>query len=489
MNVQEESKVLKILDSACIPREQIDSSTAVNDGGRVIKLRLTPCFDLKKIPATIGDLFCLEEVYIFWASRLLTDLPLDGFGRLYNLRILQIRYCKGLKRLPSDLGLSELGNNLEELIIEGCDDIIDLSCFRTAKNTWKKLQRLKIAQVGADGINSLIQALSSTEEYDYDNDNIGNSKDQLSQVQHETSSSSSILFPSLTCLSLKKNSIDQTDVVNLWPFFRRCPRLIRIDLGDNQISSVEDLVPTATTTTSLLPPMALREINLAGNPIARNHPDNHNDNDNTGVRNHDGNADAGFDTDENIIHHVGTEVGTEKSYLQQVSRQREYLLSIITSNPNLVSILLCDGSCHNGNNDHIRCLRRRRCNCFQNSALYSPKIRHALDINQCSKRMTLMATTRPILPPHDKRGDRESTALFSLCLWPLVLERTNQSTNFFPLLGDSSLSSSLCRCEDCRECSSRDGDDTATIRSLGERQASVLYSLLHGPVFAARGDR
>jgi hypothetical protein len=165
------------------------------------------------------------------------------------------------------------------------------------------------------------------------------------------------------------------------------------------------------------------------------------------------------------------------------------LLSIITSNPNLGSILSCGGRCHNDNNDNIRCLRRRRCYCFQNSALHSPKIRHALDLNQCSKGMTLMATTRAILPPHDTNLDRESTALLSLCLWPLVLERTNQSTNFFPLLGDSSSLSSPCRCEDCRKCSSGDDDDTPSGRALRERQASVLYSLLQGPAFAARGDR
>jgi hypothetical protein len=55
MNVQEESTVLKILDSACIPREQIDCRIAVNDLGRVIKLRLTTCFDLEAFPAAIGD--------------------------------------------------------------------------------------------------------------------------------------------------------------------------------------------------------------------------------------------------------------------------------------------------------------------------------------------------------------------------------------------------------------------------------------------------
>jgi hypothetical protein len=491
MDPTEELAVSEILKAARIPWSELDCRTQRNDEGKVVKFRFSPCLGLEEIPLVIGDLTSLEEIYLFWASRRLTHLPSDGFDRLHNLRVLHIRWCQGLKELP------RLCNSLEELIIEGCSDIVDLSCFRTAKLTWTKLRCLHIIQVGTRGVASLVEAFS-TEEYRDDCDANGEERTELNGTP-------SIFFPSLTSLSLRHDSIDQADLAKLWPFFRHCPRLIKIDLGNNRISSLENLVPVATaigpskSEKQESPRMSLRELSLSGNPFCSFSPNasrydfhsNHADENNNERVVDDSDIDSAMqeDTIERAV--------IAPCQIQKSNRQAEYLLSIISANPQLVSILVCSGNCKqtidtNSSSSgchHSPCLSRNRCDCFQHSALYSPRIRLALDLNQCSKGKTLMAT-RPIISHGKDTSSDEVSKPFSLSNWPLVLNRTNQISDFPPLIDGREDSQCHRRCVECQGCSSEIVCDeiSATNRALRERQASVLYSLLQGPIFAARGN-
>lgn len=490
MDPTEKFAVSEILEAARIPWSQLDCRTQWNGEGKVVKLRFAPCFGLDELPIAIGRLSSLEEIYLFWASRRLTHLPSDGFDRLHNLRILQIRWCQGLRELP------RLCHNLEELVIEGCSDIVNLSCFRTAKKTWKKLRSLHIIQIGAHGVASLVEAFSTEGCHDACNGKVSKSIQSGKLLDRIPL----VYFPSLTCLSLRHNSIDQVELAKLWPFFRCCPRLIKIDLGSNQISSLKDLVPVATEIGSLesdtqrVPQMALRELNFAGNPVCDPSPcvssysfdDRHADeNDLESVQDDDSDSRRQEDIEE--------ESERGKSQIPGHGRQEEYLLSIITANPQLVSILVCSGDCklnfdRNGSGyHHNHWLSQNRCPCFQSSALYSPRIRHALDLNQCSKGKTLIEMRRTI---SHGMSCNEVPKPFSLSKWPLVLNRTNQISAFYPCIDGNTPSPSLCP-EHCEGCSSEIEchQSAARKRALRERQASVIYSLLQGPAFAARGNQ
>jgi hypothetical protein len=502
MDPAEELAVSEILKAARIPLSELDCRTQRNDEGKVVKFRFSPCLGLEEIPLAIGDLTSLEEIYLFWASRRLTHLPSDGFDRLHNLRVLHIRWCQGLKELP------RLCNSLEELIIEGCSDIVDLSCFRTAKLTWTKLRCLHIIQIGTRGVISLLEALSTEEEYRDDCDVNGEENTELTW-------NPSIFFPSLTFISLRHDSIEQADLIKLWPFFRRCTRLIKIDLGNNRISSLENLVPVATAIgptklecqESLY--MSLRELNLSGNPVCGISPnassyDFHNNDSDENVHERvvdDSDIDSAIqedatDTAVALIERAAVERGMCQN--KNSDRQDGYLLNIISANPQLVSILVCSGTCEqtidttddsSSGHHQSRYPPRNQCDCFQRSRLYTPRIQLALDLNQCSKGKTLMAT-RPITSQGGKDISNEVSKPFSLSNWPLVLNRTNRISDFSPLIDGCEDSPCHRRCEECEACSSEIVCDksSAINRALRERQASVLYSLLHGPIFAARGN-
>ena len=491
MDPAEESAVSEIFKAARIPWSQLDGRTQRNDKGKVVKLRFSPCLELEEIPNRIGDLSSLEEIYLFWASRRLTHLPSDSFDRLHNLRVLQLRWCQGIKELP------KLCDRIEELVIEGCNDDVDFSSFRTAKHTWKRLRSLHIIQVGIRGVASLIEAFSTEDDCD--------SCDDKAISKKESSRTSFIYFPSLACISLRHDSIDQMDLAKLWPFFRRCPRLTNIDLGNNQIASLESLARVVKTSeTQEVPEMALQQLNLAGNPSCNVSPtasrynvnDNHvNDNhvDENDVDNDEGESDDGSESQEDVIQLAVAPppIGRDKRHMEKSVRQDEHLLRIITVNPQLVSILVCNGSCEKSINSNSRNGSRHHdhCSCFQNSALYSPSVRHALDLNLCSRGKTLMGTKATI--SYEKGYDLIPTSL-SLAKWPLVVERAIRIFDF-----------SLVRnghvCSFCHNCSSeeRPGCSSGVLcdrnndikRTLQERQASVIYSLLQGPAFAARGNQ
>lgn len=479
MDPAEESAVSEIFKAARIPWSQLDGRTQRNDKGKVVKLRFSPCLELEELPHRIGDLSSLEEIYLFWASRRLTHLPSDSFDRLHNLRVLQIRWCQGIKELP------KLCDSIEELVIEGCNDDVDLSSFRTAKRTWKRLRSLHIIQVGTRGVASLVEAFSTE-------DDCGSCDDK--------GMNSFPYFPSLDSLSLRHDSIDQTDLVKLWPFFRRCPRLTNIDLGNNLIDSLENLAQVAISTESgsgmqEVPQMALRQLNLAGNPCCSFSAENHVD-ENDGERgtdNDEGESDNDSESQADTMQLAiaPPPIGRDKRQMQKSVRHDEHLLRIITVNPQLQSILVCNGDCENsinGNNTNGS-HHHDHCSCFQISALYSPSVRHALDMNRCSRGKTLMGTKATI--SYEKGYDVIPTSL-SLAKWPLVLER---ATRIF----DFSVVHNGRVCSFCQNCNSEEHPgcssgvlcykSNAIKRALQERQASVIYSLLQGPAFAARGNQ
>ena len=505
MDPKEELAVSEILEAARIPRIELDCRTQSNVQGKVVKLRFAPCLGLEEIPRVIGNLSSLEEIYLFWASRRLTHLPSDGFDRLHNLRVLQIRWCRGLRELP------KLSNGLEELYIEGCCDITDLSSLRTAKRTWKKLRCLHIVEIGARGVCSLIEALSTEGEDKERGDQPIESN--CSEEPSSWNSPSTMFFPSLTSISLRNNSIDQADVAKLWPFFRQCPLLIRIDLRKNNISSFREIVEVATgsgssqsETQTATPHMALRELNLTENPVcdcnfdirsSKNVGKNHN----LGVENHQDAVDASGenDTDGAVgngdIHSalLGETEGIRRNapcHTQQCDCDEKNLFSLITANPQLVSIVACSSKCQNNMNNvnSSNSGNQSRCDCFHHSGLYSARIRHALDLNQCTKGMRFMQTM-PTTERH-QRGICSSSSIISLCHWPLLLNRVNQLSSFTPRIDDKANPRQHCRCEGLQQSSnesSRDADSQIG-RDLRERQASVIFSLLQGPVFAARGN-
>ena len=497
MDPTEESAVTEILRAARIPWNQLDGRTQRNNEGKIIKLRFSPCLELEEIPRTIGDLSSLEEIYLFWASRRLTHLPSDAFDRLRNLRVLQLRWCQGLKELPL------LCSSIEELTIEGCDNLVDLSCFSTAKRTWKSLRSLHIIQVGTSGVASLVKAFSIDDERKSDDGKTTKTINSNGLLN----CTSSIFFPSLAALSLRHDNIDQVDLAQLWPFFRCCPNLTKVDLGSNDITSLENLVPIATARTAFesgsqeFEQLALRELNLSGNPICSFSPfaSPYNINNNhTDENDHERSIDNGSSdgeiaiVEEEMIQSVGWPPVLEsgRCQMKRSDQEDDNLLKIVIANPQLVSILVCSGDCEQSSkyNSSGGGYYHDRCDCFQNSALYSPSVRHSLDLNQCSKGKTLMGTRATITYG---KGCEEVPKLFCLSKWALVLARTNR---IFDLsLDNDVIPHSSCQSRNVEEspgCSSDIVCDksNATERAIREREASVIYSLLQGPAFAARGN-
>ena len=490
LDATEESAVREIFRAARIPWSQLDGRTQRNKDGKVTKLRFSPCLELEECPQRIGDLSSLEEIYIFWASRRLTHLPSDSFDRLRNLRVLQIRWCQGIKEMPS------LCDSIEELVIEGCDDIVDFSSFRTAKRTCKRLRSLQIIQVGTRGVASLIEALTADVERDSSKENAANQQNSNKLLDN----SSSIIFPCLSFLSLRHNKIDEMDLTKLWPFFRHCHQLTKIDLGNNEIDSLKNLVPVATrrvvseSETMEFDEMALNELNLGGNPICRGptvvpSPSFNNQQTDPDIEGRDlEDSDGESIIEEDDATQSATAFVQNTYQMKRSDGEDDNLLQIVTANPRLMSILMCKGDCEESNNDnrHDRSAYcDDRCHCFRHSALYSPAVRHALDLNKCSRGKTLMGTRATI--SYDN-GYQLVPKVLSLSKWALVLARTNRVFGFCA----STTGSGNLECSDKQsELAMKNTCNQNTLRErvLEERNASVIYSLLQGPALAARGNQ
>lgn len=141
IDVNDEALVLEILQAAHISVDQLSERTAVNSRGRVVTLRLNPCIGLQALPSCIGELSNLEEVYLFWGGSGFVCLP-TSMDRLTKLKVLQLRWCVNITSLPTTIGTTL--TSLQELVLEGCNNLQDLSCFQDAKNHWIHLQYIKI---------------------------------------------------------------------------------------------------------------------------------------------------------------------------------------------------------------------------------------------------------------------------------------------------------------------------------------------------------
>jgi hypothetical protein len=426
MNIIDEGAVLEILAGAQLPLNNIHERTLVNERGRVTRLRLAPCLGMDELPSVIQELLHLEELYLFWGGRNLTSLPAELF-RLPNLKLIHIRQCQGLRRLLSDSDrsakLSAVGN-LDELIVEGCQNLTDLSCLMglapepSTASSWPNLKRLHIVECPRANFGDAFLT----------------GQKRPRQLQGQES------FPSLLNLSLRKNRLTGADLGRLWCFFlSQCPRLVDVDLSDNQISSLRNLAQVAIAThdfattgvdTNVPAFHSLRRLNLAGNPLLEK-------------------QDESRDAD----HERG-----------RTHENQSHLIRLLHANPQLCSIFRCESD-HHSSSPTARTGSSGRC--FLASSLYSLKTQHALDLNHCSRGQKALQSDNARLP---------------LAMWPLVLERAH-ATAAIPGMDATGtdverfgLSSSYaCRCRQ------------APIH-IKQREASIIYTLLHGAVFASRGS-
>jgi hypothetical protein len=389
MDVNDEASVLEILHAAQIRFDQLDDRTLVDHRGRVVTLRLNPCIGLQELPSCIGDLSQLEEVYLFWGGINFVRLP-RSMEQLSKLKILQLRWCLSLTSVPTSLGAKL--TSLEELILEGCSSLEDLSCLKDARHRWIHLQCLKI--IACPNVNF-------TETF-------------IDIVSEEGESDIPDFFPSMTRLCLRRNAICGEALSNIWSFFQRCPRLTTVDVSDNHIDTLKHLAQTCLLRRRLS--CSLRGLNLAGNPVLK----------------------------------VKRSAETTTTTIQK-NCEPKYVLQIVQSHTHLESLV----ACHN----QRRTTPTSNSECLATSSLYSPEVQHALDLNHASRGNAL----------HLLRED--TSAKLSLSMWPMILERTTLSRV-------SSWDATLSWCHRCA------GSDGSQLR---QRKASVVFSLLQGPVFAARG--
>jgi len=339
---------------------------------------------------------------------------------------------------------------------------------------------------------------------DDDHDQDDNSTHHVKSEQ-ESSRTLESYFPSLACLSLRHDSINEVDLAKLWPFFRRCPRLTNVDLENNHIASLKNVAHLTTTQMDLrsetqeMPQMALRELNLAGNPCCNFSPTSSYNLDHRHIDEFDrerevdieDESDTNSESQEDTMRAAlgRTEMRIDTRHIRRSVSQDEHLLRIITANPRLVSLLVCRGKCKlsndsNNNNESDGGQHHDYCTCFQKSALYSPSVRYALDLNRCSRGKTLLGTRMTI--SYGKGYNTIPTSL-SLSKWPFVFERVNRIFDHRSVHSGHTISACLnMSSEKFPGCPGRVfyGD---RINST-ERQASVIYCLLQGPVFAARGS-
>jgi hypothetical protein len=498
MNIDDEGAVLEILSSAHLPLNELLERTKVDRRGRVTRLRLSPCLGMDRLPSIIRDLSHLEQLYLFWGGRNLTCLPSELF-LLPNLKVLHIRRCHGLRRLLSEGELcgKELSTcHLEDLIIEGCDNLSNLTCLlgRTMEDSptvsksssttssssssfWPRLKHLCIADCSRANI---VETFGGTRlEY------------QQQQQQQQQSSHRQVVFPSLLHLSLRNNGITGPDLGRLWQFFlSQCPQLEVVDLSDNQINTLEDIIrigvddtkldSTITSRSTTIDPRkpflpSLRHLNLAGNSILERQQQQQK-------------AGRG---ESNVV--VVTDSDNQK---------QDHLIRWLLANPQLCSIVRCESGQRSSSSTPTNTtaatastafssssLDQRRC--FVKSALYSPKTQYALDLNNCSR---------------GEKTLQSDTVHFPLAMWPYILQRANatvtnnaiddcddeshvdvsvgtiaiSTNNIAPT--DSLSSRSLCVCRCCRQ----GLEDCSTIIHPTQREASIIYTLLHGVVFASR---
>ncbi|KAG7356763.1 leucine rich repeat lipoprotein [Nitzschia inconspicua] len=397
IDVNDEAAVLEILQAAQISVDQLSERTLIDSRGRVVTLRLNPCIGLQELPSCVGDLSQLEEVYLFWGGSGFVTLP-TSIERLTKLKILQLRWCVSINSLPTSLGMKL--TNLEELVLEGCNNLQDVLCLKQAKDSWVHLKTMRIVSCANVDLTEIFRSGDENEEE--------NNKKNC--------------YPSLKRLCLRRNRIDGLVLEKLWSFFDRCPSLTSVDVSDNQIETLQFLGESCLSTKRSRH-SSLRRLHLAGNPVLKPKI-----------------------TTETASHEI---FGTVPTIHNQV--EQKYLLQILKSYPMLGSVVSC-GS------EKRSTTPTSSYECLATSSLYSPQVEHALDLN----RACMGKTSHNI--------DDESRNALPLSLWPTILERVARSNG---LPRDTVLSC-------CRRCGGSDGSQ------LIQREASLMFTLLQGPVFASR---
>uniref|UniRef100_A0A2N9FJ87 TIR domain-containing protein n=1 Tax=Fagus sylvatica TaxID=28930 RepID=A0A2N9FJ87_FAGSY len=118
----------------------------------LVTLDLSRCSNVKKIPEFVGNMECLQ--YLYLEKSAITELP-SSVERLTGLRFLNLRYCKNLVCLPSTIcnlksledldlyGCSKLDELPENLgILEECKDLL---CLPSTICNLKSLQDLDLS--------------------------------------------------------------------------------------------------------------------------------------------------------------------------------------------------------------------------------------------------------------------------------------------------------------------------------------------------------
>ncbi|KAL3916923.1 MAG: hypothetical protein SGILL_004956 [Bacillariaceae sp.] len=244
MDVSDEAALLEVLLAVQIPSNQLEDRASVNRKGRVVSVRLNPCFMMQELPSALGDLAELQELYLFWSGHNFLHLSDDALGKIANLRVLSLRHCRSLTSLSPTIGTSL--TSLRRLSLGGCNRLEDLSGLREARHMWIHLISLEIVSCPAV---DLVKILT-----DKTDNNIDSEKREY--------------FPSLVRLCLSRNSINGSDLAKLWAFVQRCPKVDTFDVSNNVIESFQGLAAKVTATSGKGSNQhLLRTLNLAGNPV------------------------------------------------------------------------------------------------------------------------------------------------------------------------------------------------------------------------------
>jgi hypothetical protein len=234
-------------------------------------------------------------------------------------------------------------------------------------------------------------------------------------------------FPSLQYLTLRRCAVTGTDLGRLWSFFQRCPQLTTVDVRQNDVETLQHLAAAATSgSIDDNRHSSLRRLHIAWNPVMMKETV-------TLVTSPDSDA-----------------VRFQTQYKEISPKEEQYMMQILSVCPRLDCIHECEGPRPMAFNRH----------CLLDSYLYSPKLQHALDINFTSRGKMLLSKDKTDFP---------------LSVWPLVLERAAKVRRVSQQIEEKRNLDPL-----CQKCGGEDGS------LFVGREASVLFSLLKGPVFATR---
>jgi hypothetical protein len=234
MNDTDRQAVLQVLNAANLPENEPETIAKMDAHGRVIKLQLKSCFELKSLPTEIGDLVELRELCLYWC-RNLTTLPKEIELFSENLQVLHLCWCNHLTVLPPEMGRLK---QLKRLVLTGSSQMIHLP-----KEIWE-LTQLQVLDLHNCLKLEIMEFLSA-------------SKTQTNY--------------SLETLELSHNTLDHDDLHHLWDVVSRFPKLTTLNLTFNRIRTF--LNNNNNNNSNILweqPNIKLRNLVLTANPIMAN---------------------------------------------------------------------------------------------------------------------------------------------------------------------------------------------------------------------------